>query len=91
MEFNDSQPSGDVGIVQTAYVGRASLLARDRGDSFLETYLKITPVSVAVPQRLVEAHGTEPLPVELQRRTVTKELVEVEQVGGAERQLGLRP
>ncbi|MEQ4726225.1 hypothetical protein [Nonomuraea sp. B19D2] len=78
VEFNDSQPSGDVGIVQTAYVGRASLFARDRGDSFLETYLKITPVSVAVPQRLVEAHGTEPLPVELQRRTVTKELVEVD-------------
>ncbi|NUW34672.1 hypothetical protein HTZ77_25030 [Nonomuraea sp. SMC257] len=78
VEFNDSQPSGDVGIVQTAYTGRAGLFVRDRGDSFLETYLKITPVSVAVPQRLVEAHGSEPLPAELQRRTVTKEPVEVD-------------
>ncbi|RSN02062.1 hypothetical protein DMB42_38635 [Nonomuraea sp. WAC 01424] len=78
VEFNDSRPSGDVGIVQTAFIGRAGLFARDSADSFLETYLKITPVSVAVPQRLVEAHGTKPLPVELQRRRVTKEPVEVD-------------
>ncbi|NUW39520.1 hypothetical protein [Nonomuraea rhodomycinica] len=78
VEFNDSRPSGDVGIVQTAPIGRAGLFARDRGDSFLETYLKITPASVAVPQRLVEAHGSEPLPAELQRRTVTTEPVEAD-------------
>ncbi|MFF4189822.1 hypothetical protein [Nonomuraea sp. NPDC001831] len=78
VEFNDSRPSGDVGIVQTAFIGRAGLFVRDSGDSFLETYLKITPVSVAVPRRLVEAHGAEPLPAELQRRTVTEEPVEAD-------------
>ncbi|MEV4242578.1 hypothetical protein AB0J63_04120 [Streptosporangium canum] len=68
--FTDSRPSDDIGMVQTGMIGRTLLIARDEGDTFLETYLKITPRDVAVPQRLVDDHGTS-APPELQLRRIT--------------------
>ncbi|MFI7108382.1 hypothetical protein ACIBK9_18910 [Nonomuraea sp. NPDC050227] len=43
VEFDDSRPSGDVGVVQTGFIGRAGLCVRDSGDGFLAANLKITP------------------------------------------------
>ncbi|MFF5209145.1 hypothetical protein [Streptosporangium sp. NPDC000396] len=68
--FTDSRPSNDIGMVQTGMIGRTLLIARDEGDTFLETYLEITPRDVAVPQRLVDDHGTN-TPPELQFRRIT--------------------
>ncbi|MFI6920819.1 hypothetical protein ACIBIZ_12775 [Nonomuraea spiralis] len=72
--FTDSVPSDEVGMVQTGMIGRAPLIARDDEDTLLETYLEITPSDVAVPRRLVEAHGAD-LPADLQRRRITSEPV----------------
>jgi hypothetical protein len=68
--FTDSYPSNDVGMAQLGRIDRAPLFARDEEDSFLETYLEITPTVVAVPQRLVDDHGTDP-PPELRLRQIT--------------------
>ncbi|MET9338855.1 hypothetical protein [Nonomuraea sp. NPDC003804] len=68
--FTDSRPSDDIGMVQTGMIGRTLLIARDEDDSFLETYLEITPRDVAVPQRLVDDHGAD-TPPELQFRRIT--------------------
>ncbi|MEV4889203.1 hypothetical protein AB0K48_07435 [Nonomuraea sp. NPDC055795] len=69
--FTDSYPSNDVGMTQTGRIDRAPLIARDEEtDSFLQTYLKITPTTVAVPQRLVDDHGADP-PPELRLRQIT--------------------
>lgn len=72
--FTDSRPSDDIGMAQTGIIGRTLLIARDEGDTFLETYLKITPMDVAVPQRLVDDHGTN-TPPELQLRRITTSAV----------------
>lgn len=74
--FTDSRPSDDIGMIQTGMIGRTLLIARDEGDTFLETYLKITPRDVAVPQRLVDDHGTN-TPPELQLRRITTSPVAV--------------
>ncbi|WP_327090298.1 hypothetical protein OIE66_06650 [Nonomuraea sp. NBC_01738] len=77
VDLTDSRPSNDIGLVQTGLIGRAALIARDRDDSYLETYLKITPRSVAVPQRLIEDHGPD-LPEELRLRVITTSPVVVD-------------
>ncbi|MEU9831693.1 hypothetical protein AB0D67_09130 [Streptosporangium sp. NPDC048047] len=76
VDFSDSQPSNEVGMSQLGIIGRAPLIAWDRSNSYLQTYLEITPPDVPVPQRLVDDHGPD-LPAELQRRRITSEPVTV--------------
>ncbi|MEU5868812.1 hypothetical protein ABZ815_47135 [Nonomuraea sp. NPDC047529] len=76
VSFSDSQPSDEVGMSQVGIIGSAPLIAWDRSNSYLQTYLEITPPDVPVPQRLVEDHGAD-LPAELRGRRITSEPVTV--------------
>lgn len=76
VSFTDSQPSNEVGMSQLGIIGRAPLIAWERSNSYLQTYLEITPPDVPVPQRLVDDHGTD-LPAELRQRRITSEPVTV--------------
>ncbi|MEU1722520.1 hypothetical protein [Nonomuraea sp. NPDC005692] len=74
--FSDSRPSDEVGMSQLGIIGRAPLIAWDRSNSYLQTYLEITPPDVPVPQRLVDDHGAD-LPAGLRGRRITSEPVTV--------------
>ncbi|MFI6513430.1 hypothetical protein ACIBCT_37990 [Streptosporangium sp. NPDC050855] len=76
VSFSDSQPSNEVGMSQLGIIGGAPLIDWERSNSYLQTYLEITPPDVPVPQRLVDDHGTD-LPAELRGRRITSEPVTV--------------